>query len=167
MSKLKKTLPFIIPLGLLLSSITINLLYNYYYDTQNIDGMYQMSKKVEGPNKQIKRINFSLYIDIDSESFWGVLHIFTKSERIIPFSGKISKLMLHDYPDNAIQVEKVKIYPVSPDTLEELFTNPALPLLRSMLATDYKLVWHYVLVDKILCIYDETDTGLMCMKKII
>ncbi len=70
MPKLKKLLSITIPLALLLSSIIINLLYDYH-EVQDIDGMYQMIKEVEGPDKQVKRITFSLYIDIDSESFWG------------------------------------------------------------------------------------------------
>ncbi|MCE9785947.1 hypothetical protein [Shewanella algae] len=57
MPKLKKLLPITIPLALLLSSIIINLLYDYH-EVQDIDGMYQMIKEVEGPDKQVKRITF-------------------------------------------------------------------------------------------------------------
>ncbi|MDV2961796.1 hypothetical protein ACLKZ7_10810 [Shewanella algae] len=166
MPKLKKLLPITIPLTLLLSSIIINLLYDYH-EIQDIDGMYQMIKEVEGPDKQVKRITFSLYIDIDSESFWGLLQLSDNKEKTdgkILFSGKVSRLVLHD---NAVQVEQVKVYPVSADSLEVLFANPALSLLKLLLATDYKVVWHYTLVDQIFCFSNETDTSLRCMKKVI
>ncbi|MGX2955091.1 hypothetical protein ACWAU3_21755 [Shewanella sp. JL219SE-S6] len=79
-AKVKKLLPITIPLALLLSSIIINLLYDYH-EVQDIDGMYQMIKEVEGPDKQVKRITFSLYIDIDSESFWGLLQLSDNKEK--------------------------------------------------------------------------------------
>ncbi|MBZ4679894.1 MAG: hypothetical protein JG763_2523 [Shewanella sp.] len=166
MSKLERMVPFIIPLAFLLASIIVNLIYDYH-DVQDIDGMYRVIKSVEGPDNQIRRVSFSLYIDMESESFWGWLQLGDNKDKFegkILFSGKISRLALHD---NSVQVEQVKVYPVSTDSLEALFENPALSLLKLLLATDYKVVWHYTLVDSVFCFSNEADDSLRCMQKVI